>query len=149
MRPGPQVPGGAVILPLAAKAIASAINEVIPDGYSVIASWVDHDPMIILVHDGVGVRGVALEADRLNNGDESTLMALLEGVLAEALNQFQDEIVDELHAGWPPLEGAALPLPGTRAAAGVLHGWYGEKDCPALALRPIHVLAQPRGDANT
>lgn len=77
------------------------------------------------------------------------MMALLERALAESLNQFQDEFVDDLHSAWPPLGAGDLALPGTAVTEGLLHGWYGERDCPLLALRPIDPLAQPRGAATT
>jgi hypothetical protein len=39
-----------------AREMAGAINDVVPPGFTVMAFWVTEDPMVILVHDGVGIR---------------------------------------------------------------------------------------------
>jgi hypothetical protein len=123
-----------------AREMAAAINDIVPPGFTVIASWVTEDPMVMLVHDGVGIRGVTLsDAEmRAPGGNNEDLSPYLGAVLSEALSQFQDEIVEMLGTPWPQtIESEGLPLNGTKWEHGFLRGWYGAEDNPVLALRPI------------
>jgi len=122
-----------------AREMAGAINNVVPPGFTVMASWVTDDPMVILVHDGVGIRGVTLSQAEMRalRGNNEDLSGYLEAVLSEALSQFQDEIVESLGTPWPQTtESKGLPLHGTKVEGDFLQGWYGAEN-PVLALRPI------------
>src|SRR5258708_58712 len=44
----------------AARDIAAALDEVGPPGFTVIASWVHPEPESVLLHGGIGRRGIAL-----------------------------------------------------------------------------------------
>jgi len=55
----------------AARDIAAALDEVVPPGFAVIASWVHPEPEIVLVHEGIGIRGIALSPNgRLDSVDD-------------------------------------------------------------------------------
>src|SRR5713101_6493104 len=104
-----------------AREMAGAINDVMPSGFTVMASWVTEDPMVILVHDGVGIRGVTLSQAEMRavGGNNEDLYGYLEAVLSEALSQFQDEIVESLGMPWPQTtESNRLPLNGTKLESG-------------------------------
>jgi hypothetical protein len=125
-----------------AREMAGAINDVVPPGLTVMASWVTEDPMVILVHDGVGIRGVTPSQAEMRalGGNTEDLSGYVEAALSEALSQFQDEIVESLGTPWPQTtESKGLPLNGTKLERDCLRGWYGAEDNPVLALRPILV----------
>jgi len=126
-----------IYLSQAARDVAAALNEVVPPGFAVIASWVHPEPEIILVHEGIGVRGIVLSA----NGQLDSVDALppyLDAVLSEALTQFQDEVVTELGRAWPELpHTGGLALRGTRIDGEVLRSWYGDERDPVVTLRPV------------
>src|SRR6266480_1511528 len=74
----------------------------VPPGFAVIASWVHPEPEIVLVHEGIGIRGIALSPNgKLDSVDD--LPPYLDAALSEALTQFQDEVVTELGRAWPEL----------------------------------------------
>lgn len=121
----------------AAKDMAGALDEVVPPGFAVIASWVHPEPEIVLVHEGIGIRGIVLSANGpLDSADD--LPAYLDTALSEALTQFQDELVTELGRAWPELPDArGLALCGTRIDGEVLRSWYGDERDPVVTLRPV------------
>jgi hypothetical protein len=45
-----------------AREMAGAINDVVPPGFTVMASWVTEDPMVILVHEGGGLQDEIVES---------------------------------------------------------------------------------------
>lgn len=59
------------------------------------------------------------------------------------LNTLQDVIVEDTGEPWPDASGDPLPLAETAVETGVLHLWYGGRDEPALALRPIPLPSRP------
>jgi hypothetical protein len=121
----------------AAKDMAAALDEVVPPGFAVIASWVHPEPEIVLVHEGIGIRGIVLSPNgQLDSVDD--LPPYLDAVLSEALTQFQDEVVTELGRAWPELpDTGGLALRGTRIDGEVLRAWYGDERDPVVSLRPV------------
>lgn len=121
----------------AARDIAAALDEVVPPGFAVIASWVHPEPEIVLVHEGIGIRGIVLSPNgQLDSVDD--LPPYLDAALSEALTQFQDEVVTELGRAWPELpDTGSLALRGTRIDGEVLRAWYGDEREPVVSLRPV------------
>jgi hypothetical protein len=95
------------------------------------------EPEIVLVHEGIGLRGIVLSPNgQLDTVDD--LPPYLDAALSEALTQFQDEVVTELGRAWPELpDTGSLALRGTRIDGEVLRAWYGDEREPVVSLRPV------------
>ena len=59
------------------------------------------------------------------------------------LSTLQDVIAEDTAEPWPDASGDPLPMPETAVESGVLHLWYGDRDEPAVALRPIPLPSRP------
>ena len=64
------------------------------------------------------------------------------------LSSLQDLIAEETTEPWPDANDEPLPMPETLVESGALHLWYGDREQPVLALRPIplpldRVVRQP------
>ena len=72
-----------------------------------------------------------------------TFVGNVETAAWNVLSSLQDPIAEETTEPWPDTNGAPLPSPEAVVESGVLHLWYGERDEPVLALRPIPLPSRP------
>jgi hypothetical protein len=59
------------------------------------------------------------------------------------LNTLQDLIAEDTTEPWPDAGRNPIPRAEAVVEAGVLHLWYGHRDEPVLALRPIPLPSRP------
>jgi hypothetical protein len=110
-----------------AAALADAIQTVIPPrfGLHVVAGAI-----------GVSVDGAPEVWISLSDGVSlEHREALLAG---NVLSTLQDVIVRETSQPWPTGNSSSdLPLPGTKAVAGMIEMWFGDERSPALRLPSV------------
>jgi hypothetical protein len=120
-----------------ALALARRLDEVTPPGVRVLA-WAEEDTVIIGCDDGPPFIFWRW-ADY--GGPE-----LFAGQLLDDVQEFVIENV--VHGGWPPIDperphdrqtASALPVARAALDEDALYLWFGERDRPSLALRPVTV----------
>jgi hypothetical protein len=120
-----------------ALALARRLDPVTPPGVRVLA-WAEEETVIIGCDDGPPLVFVGMAG---GVGPELFAYQLLDNV--------QEFVIENVvHGGWPPIDPerphdrqTASALPAARAALDEdeLYLWFGERDRPSLALRPVTV----------
>jgi hypothetical protein len=67
----------------------------------------------------------------------------VEAAAWNVLDTLQDLIAEDTTEPWPDEGRNPIPRAGTAVEAGMLHLWYGDRDEPDLALRPIPLPDRP------
>jgi hypothetical protein len=110
-----------------ATALASRLDDVAPDGFSVVAD----ESRITVIREGSVVGGSAapeiLEDDAEPN---------IETVTRSAISAVQDVFAEELKEPWPATAGA-MPDAEARVDGRRLIVWFGPEAAPVLALAPL------------
>jgi hypothetical protein len=116
-----------------AAALAARLNEVAPEGFTVIA---EHATVAIRQHGGVtGFTDVAELVESSENLDH--LPKNLSTAARAILSAVQDWIADTSNQPWPVT--TRQPNPGVRVTGTHLAMWFGDPDEPMLTLRPLDV----------
>jgi hypothetical protein len=106
-----------------AAALAPRVATIAPEGFRV---WADQE--IVYIEDPAGL---ARECSLVDFDREEMVLSVL-GDLAE-------DATEELTVPWPhdPEQGYKEHDPEVEVRDGALHGWYGSKEAPVLAIEPI------------
>jgi hypothetical protein len=110
-----------------AAALASRLDDVAPDGFSVVA-----DEGRIRVSRGGSVVGGSAAPEILEDDAEPHI----ETVARSAASAVQDVFAEELKEPWPATAGA-MPDADARLDDYLLIVWFGSETAPVLALAPL------------
>ena len=118
-----------------AAELAIRLNEVVPDGFTVVAE----DENVVLRHNGkvVGSTGMAEIVESSENLDH--LPQNMETGARAILSNVQDWIADTTTEPWPGKR--SLPNPDAQVTGERLEAWFGDQDNPVLKLRPLDLAA--------
>lgn len=129
----PQMP--AASSPDFAAELAIRLNEVAPDGFTVIADNVS----VVLRHNG-GFVGSTDMAELIEDSENLDLLPEnLETAARAVLSNVQDWIADTTTEPWPGER--SLPNPDAHVTGDRLEMWWGDQDNPVLKLRPLDLAA--------
>jgi hypothetical protein len=114
-----------------AAELATRLNEVVPDGFTVIA---EHEN-VVLRHNGevIGSTSMADLVESSENLDH--LPENLETAARAILSNVQDWIADTSYEPWPGTQ--SQPNPGAQFSDGILAMWFGDQENPVLSLAPL------------
>jgi hypothetical protein len=110
-----------------AAALASRLDDVAPEGFSVVA-----DEGRIAVRRGGSVVGGSAAPEILEDDAEPNI----ETVTRSAISAVQDVFAEELKEPWPATAGA-MPDADVRVDDDRLIVWFGSETAPVLALAPF------------
>jgi hypothetical protein len=110
-----------------AAALASRLDDVAPDGFSVVA-----DESRITVSRGGSVVGGSAAPEILEDDAEPHI----ETVTRSAVSAVQDVFAEELKEPWPATAGA-MPDADARVDGYRLIVWFGSETAPVLTLAPL------------
>ena len=114
-----------------AAELASRLNEVAPEGYTVNAENVT----VVLRHHGAVVGSTEMAELVEDSENPDLLPESLETAARAILSNVQDWISDSSYQPWPGER--SQPAPDAHATADRLEMWYGGQDHPVLKLRPL------------
>jgi hypothetical protein len=108
------------------------LRDVVPEGFTVSAST-----------SGSGVEMSLSYVEEIVEQPHGSFAGHVETAAWNVLSSLQDLIAEETTEPWPDTNGSSLPVPETAVESGVLRLWYGDRDAPVLALRPIPLPRRP------
>jgi hypothetical protein len=120
--------------------LVDRLRDVVPEGFTVFASTSGSGVEISPTEPPFS--GTISYVEEIVEQPHGTFERNVQTAAYNALSSLQDLVVDETAAPWPGAKNE-LPVPETAVEGGLLHLWYGDRDEPVLALRPIPLPTRP------